>query len=71
METSGQPFPSRWLQGYNEQTWKHDKTWRKIDNKKDPQKNLRIGTVSKIFLYCRAQFYGTNFTLIYYVDQDK
>ena len=46
----GQPFPSRWPQGYKEQKrhYKHTPTW-SITNKNDPKKKHRLGTVSKIY----------------------
>ena len=43
-EPIGQPFPSRWPQGSNEQTRKHKTP--DINNTHDPQKKYRLGTVS-------------------------
>ena len=40
----GQPFPSRWPQGYKEQ--KDTMTWN-TNNKKDPKKKHRLGMISK------------------------
>ena len=44
-EPRGQPFPSRWPQGSNELTQKHEKHDTKNTN--DPQQKYCIGTVSK------------------------
>ena len=52
-EPIGQPFPSRWPQGSNEQTRKHDKHKLDINNTNDPQMKYHLETVSKIF-YLRA-----------------
>ena len=43
-EPRGQPFPSRWPQGGNEQRRKHR------NNTNDPPKKYRLGTVSKRIL---------------------
>ena len=65
-EPRGQPFPSKWPQGSNEQTQKHDK-----HKTYDPQKMYRLGTASKnILLDGLNQFHGANLTLSSDVDQD-
>ena len=48
-EPRGEPFPGRRPQGCKEQTRKYDKSKHETqrDNKKDPQKKQRLGTVSK------------------------
>ena len=45
-EPRGQPFPSRWPQGSNEQTRKHDKH-NTLITQDDPHKKYRLGTISK------------------------
>ena len=68
-EPRGQPFPSRWPQGSNEQVQKREK--HKIQKHKWSTKEVPPCTVCKnILLEGLNRFHGPNFTLSSDVDQD-
>ena len=65
-EPIGQPFPSRWPQGYNEQTWKNIIT-KKI-HKRSTALEWLVKNTKNLSLYCRSVYYPESQCLSFFTS---